>query len=224
MDGSPTRTWRAVFDKHYSALVDEVSSRLDSQLEESVARVTAAERDKAEPRQIGERTPGHSGSPESDLAADAAGASQIAVLELLADGTSPWAGKMVVLSFENNQARVLAVRELNEDELNQRSRSFELDRPARFAPRSIPKIRWSRWRPPGQRYRQPWQMLLGRRRDTAGKKASEKRAGESVSFPAVARQTVVAMLIASGSVASAPLEVLSEAAGMKLELLSAPRL
>ena len=41
-------------------------------------------------------------------------------------------------------------------------------------------------------------------------------------FPVVARQTVVAMLVAVGSVVAAPLELLSEATGMKLEMLSAP--
>jgi hypothetical protein len=216
MEGSPTSTWRALFDRHYSVFVDEVSSRLVSELEEAVGAVAAAERDKAD-RQAESARRITAEALNQALRRMRQAASQSAVLELLADGTAPWADTVVVLSLGNNQARALAVRTLNaaadgiidglidvdaagaiRSAVDSKDPLVALASPAEISPALAAVFRQTG---PGDAPSEPPRAYL---------------------FPVVVRQNVVAMLIASGGVTPAPLEVLSEATGMRLELLSAP--
>jgi hypothetical protein len=215
MDVSPTSAWRAVFDRHYSVLVDDVSSRLVSQLEESVAEVRAAERDKAAHQMENARRTTAEALNQT-LRRMRQAPSQTAVLELLADGTSLWADKMVVLLVENNQARALAARNVNGDEFSIAAvievdtagaiRSAVDSKDPLVALASDAEISTAlaaafRDQDPGENESEPARAYL---------------------FPVVVRQNVIAMLIALGAVVPATLEVLAEATGMRLELLSAP--
>jgi hypothetical protein len=216
MDGSPTSTWRALFDRHYSALVDDVSSRLVSDLEEAVAGVTATERDKAN-RQLESARRTMAEALNQTLRRMRQAPSQSAVLELLADGTAPWADKVVVLSFGNNQARVLAVRGLNVT--GDGVIDVVIDVEAAGAIRSAVDSK-----DPLVALASPAEIsaALAAAFRQNGQGDSESEPARAYLFPVVVRQSIEAMLIASGVVAPAPLEVLSEATGMRLELLSAP--
>jgi hypothetical protein len=134
-------------------------------------------------------------------------------LQLLADGSAPYAQRAVVLMIENNQARSLSVRGSGENEF-----IFPLeDAPAigSAIDSKDPVVALASDReisPP-----------LAAALSAAGSQPDPE--GKAYLFPVVARQKVVAMLVASGDVVPAPLELLCEAAGMKIEVLvpDAPR-
>jgi hypothetical protein len=119
----------------------------------------------------------------------------------------------VVLLIENNQARSLSVRGVKDGTADENALTFALeDAPA------IGSVIESK---------DPV-VALGSDREISARLAAALGIAESQSdpdgkaylFPVVARQKVVAMLVAAGDVVPAPLELICEAAGMKIELLA----
>ncbi|MDQ1469402.1 MAG: hypothetical protein QOJ99_882 [Bryobacterales bacterium] len=206
MDGSAASTWRAVFDKHHSALIDELASRLDSELHAAVSAVTDAERENAA-RQIESARRSTAEALNQTLRRMRLAPSEAAILQLLADATAAWADKLVVLSFENNQARSVGSRNLNGTGF-----SFETDKAG--AIRSVLDSH-----DPMVALASPAEISPSLADAFA---EPDNDSPKAYLFPVLVRQKVVAMLIAVGAVVPAPLELLSEAAGMKLELLTAP--
>jgi hypothetical protein len=190
-------TWREVVDRYHSGLVDELSARLDSDLRDAVSRAVAeARRSQVESLNQVLRRLRTAGEEH--------------ILKLVAEGCAPFAGQLVVLVFESNQARSAAASGLS-------STSLVFD--TTFAPAIVAAIE----------SRDPVVALA-----TAGEISSvladalemtpgAAEAAKAYLFPVVARHTVVAMLVASEIAASAEVELLCEAAGMRLEALaSAP--
>jgi hypothetical protein len=202
-------TWREVVDKHHSALIDELSVRLDSDLREAVAQAAAAERSES--------------SRELKRACDEAGRSRVEsldqilrrlrtaaeeqILPLFAEVCAPYAEQLVVLVFESNQARSVASVGIPNQTL-----LFETG----LAPAILTAID----------SRDPVVALATETEispvlaEVFGMNPSLAPGGKAYLFPIVARHSVVAMLIASGVPVSAPIELLCEAAGMRLEAVA----
>ena len=211
-------TWREIVENHHSSLVDALSRRLDSDVkrlesdrEDAVARVVAAERSQA--------------GTQLALACDQARRSQAEglnqslrrlrqangeehILRTLSESCAPYADMSVVLVFENNQAHATAGHGLEAGGL-----SFDIvsapavvaaidSRDPVVALANDDELSWAL----AQKFR-------GSNDDPSDRNA--------YLFPLTARHSVVAMLIASGSapLISAPIELLCEAAGIRLETL-----
>jgi hypothetical protein len=199
-------TWREVVDQYHSALIDEISVRLDSEVRDAVDRAVAAALAQA----------GAQAAAELKRACEEARRSQVEwlnqflrrlratggerVLDLLAEGCASYAGKLVVLVFESNQARSAAVIGLAEPPL-----SFDIQ----SAPAIVAAID----------SRDPM-VALATEAEISPVLAQAFRPApdhKAYLFPVVARQTVVAMLVASDVAVCAPVELLCEAAGMRFE-------
>jgi len=202
-------TWREVIDRHHSVLIDELSVRLDSDLREAAAQAVAAERSES--------------SRELKRASDEAGRSRVEslnqilrrlrtaaeeqVLPLFAEVCGPYAEQLVVLVFESNQAR-----SVGGVGIPNRTLSFETG----LAPAILAAIDT----------RDPVVALATESEispvlaEALGIDPSLAPGRKAYLFPIVARHSVVAMLIASGVPVSAPVELLCEAAGMRLEAVA----
>src|ERR1022692_121223 len=111
MHESGALTWREVVDRSHSALVDELSVRLDSDLRDAVSEAVAAALAQANAQ----------AALELKQASDEARRAQVEslnqvlrrlrttgqehILELVAEGCASCARHLVVLVFESNQAR-----------------------------------------------------------------------------------------------------------------------
>ncbi len=198
-------TWREVVEKHHIDLMDELSVRLDSDLREAAASVrsqaeealrhaVAAERSQAE----GARRQHVEVLNQALRRLRTTGENQ--VLNLLAESCAPYAERLVVLVFENNQARCAASAGVENADL-----TFDTDS-ARAILTAVDS-------------RDPVIALATDAEISPVLARALVAAADSKAylFPIVARHTVVAMLVASGNPASAPIELLCEAAGMRLE-------
>jgi len=194
-------TWREVVDKYHFGLIDELSVRLDSDLQYAVTEAVAAER-----TQVGDAlkqavAEARRSQVESlnQVLRRLRTTGQEGVLRLVAEGCASFAGQLVVLVFESSQARSAAACGI-EGEI-----SFDTS----SAPAIVAAID----------SRDPVVALS----TDAEISPSLARAFHSAPdakaylFPIVARHSVVAMLAASGVQVSAPIELLCEAAGMRLE-------
>jgi hypothetical protein len=204
-------TWREVVDQYHSALIDEISVRLDSEVRDAADRAVAAALAQA----------GVQAAAELKQACEVARRSQVEwlnqflrrlratggerVLDLLAEGCASYAGKLVVLVFESNQARSASVVGFAEPPL-----SFDIQ----SAPAIVAAID----------SRDPMVALATEAEisPVLAQSFHPARDEKAYLFPVVARQTVVAMLVASDVVVCAPIEVLCEAAGMRFETGAAP--
>jgi hypothetical protein len=196
-------TWREVVEKHHSALVDELSERLDSELRNAVSHAVAVERSQATGLLARACDDARRSQAESlNLALrrlrHATGEEQI--LQLLTEGCALYAERSVVVVFESSQVRVASSQGVEAGSV-----SFDID----SAPAIISAIDG----------RDPIVALATETEISPvlatifSSPADEK----AYLFPISGRLSVVAMLIAPGSVVSAPIELLCEAAGMRLE-------
>src|SRR5271157_1610691 len=108
-----TLTWRDVVEKHQSALLDELTDRLDADVRNAVSRAVDAERSETrgqiaaacdEARRL------QSENLNQTLRRLRQGTSEEQVLELLNEGCGACSGRSVVLVFENSQAYAVAGR------------------------------------------------------------------------------------------------------------------
>jgi len=204
-------SWLEIVEHHHSCLIDELSTRLDSDLRNAVAEAITAERASVD----GQLTLARSEAQmyQAELLNQAlrrlrqAGGEEH-ILQVLSESCASYAHNSVVVVFENNQARCIASYGIAPGPL-----AFEIA----AAPALVTAIET----------RDPVIALM-----TEAELSSElmQRVGvthDGISsqnaylFPLTARQSVVAMLIAWGdtAVVSSTIELLCEAAGMRLETL-----
>jgi hypothetical protein len=185
-------TWREVVDKYHSGLVDELSARLDSDLRDAVSQAVAeARRSQVESLNQVLRRLRTAGEEH--------------VLKLLAEECAPFAARLVVLVFETNQARLAAGSGMETTEIENGGLAFDTS----SAPAIVAAVE----------SRDPVVALsTDAEISPVLAKALRSAPGEKAYlFPIVARHSVMAMLAASGVQVSAPVELLCEAAGMRLE-------
>lgn len=207
-------TWREILEHHHSSMVDEMAARLDSDLQDAVAKAVATERARAE-NQVAlacdQARRSQSESLNQSLRRLRQAANDENVLNILSESCAPYTQCLVVLVFENNQAHVAASRGLDVAGLDAAELAFDIN----CAPAILSAIE----------SRDPLTALaseteispeLAKMFATAG---GGKPAGNAYLFPLIARHSVVAMLVASAGApfVSAPIELLCEAAGMRLE-------
>jgi len=206
MHQSPTLTWREVVDKNHCNLVDELTASLDS--------VFAAQREAENPRLASERERVKLATAESlnqILRRIRQAPSETAVLQMLAEATSAYAERVVVLAIENNPiaapivAHVVARRDAGEGDLT-------FDAAAAAAIAAVIETK------------DPV-VALASASEIPAALADALAANEDrvYLFPLTARQEVVAILLAAGTVYAPALELLCGTAGLTMEILS-PRI
>jgi hypothetical protein len=245
MNGGDALTWREILDKHCSALVDELSARLDSDLEAArgetadrersvaanqlaeaqsaaanelhEARVAAAAElaealgqaairlEKAKEQAARTATIATAESLNQALRRIRQAASQAEVLAILLDSTAPYSARAVVLRVENNQANSLGVRG---------TEAGPMEFPLEAAP-AVSSVCENR--EPVVALASPGELTA----ELAEALSPDDSQGKAYLFAVAARQEAVAVLIATGVSAAVSMELLAEAAGMKLESLEA---
>jgi hypothetical protein len=219
MHESPTLKWREVVDKYHCTLVDELTVSLDS--------VFAAERQAENLRLAAERERVKLATAESlnqILRRIRQASSDTAVLKMLAEATSAYAQRVVLVSIEINSveinsieinhtgnthneniaARVVARRDAGEGDL-----MFDVSGAAAVAAVIDTK--------------DPVVALASASQiPPALVDALAVNGGKVYLFPLISRQEVVAILLAAGTVYAPALELLSGTAGLTMEIL-APR-
>ena len=232
MDQSVALKLRELIGKHSAAMVDELSGHMDSELQAArneaatqaaneVAAEVAAQAAEAMEEAIGqERLHAETEILKARLStAESLNQclrrirqthSEEDALSILPEGTALFAQRAVVLQVENNQAVLLGARGIEKREL-----SFPVQSAA-----AIASVRESR---------DPAVALVSAselsRELAEALAAPDQPSLKAYLFPVVARHEVVALLIACGDpVSAAAIELLSEAAGMKIEALEPPAL
>jgi hypothetical protein len=207
-----TLTWRDLVDKHQSALIDELTVRLDSEFQSALSSAVDAERREAHAqvtRAVDEARRLVSENLNQTLRRLRQSTSEDQILELLNEGSAAWSERSVVLVFENGQAHVVAARGIGATPFPEIA--FETS----GAPAVVSAIET---RDPIVALASDSEVSPALARAVAGR-SDNPLPDKAYLFPVISRQSVVAMLIASGSVSTPPLELLCEAAGMKIETM-----
>ncbi len=225
--------WLQTIDRHHAALAEELTSQLNQEIESRIAKAVSAENDRAavevEKAVAAERARGiaetsRAVSAEGTRAGDEARrrlaeslnqtlrrirqtTAEHETLQLLLEEATFSAQRVVVLLIESNQARIASWRgaRLRGDE--EEAAPIDLREAAAIA--SCVESR-----DPLVALAAPAEIspILATALDSTG-------AAKVYLFPIVARQNTVALMLACGDVTPAPIELLCEAAGMKLESL-----
>jgi hypothetical protein len=212
-------TWREIVENHHSTLVDALSARLDSDLQHAVAEAVATERIRAEAQLAVACVEAKTSQAETlnqSLRRLREATGEEHILRTLCESCAPFADLLVVLVFENNQARVVASRGFESGEF-----SFEIG----AAPAVVSAIE-SHDPVVALGTEAEVSAVLSQRIHAAHGHDSDQNA---YLFPLNARHSTVAMLVALGSSQSnpplsAPIELLCGAAGIRLESLMQPAL
>lgn len=212
-------TWEEIVLNHHSTLVDALSARLDSDVKQAVAEALAAERARAETQLAVACVEAKTSQAEllnQSLRRLREANGEEHILRTLCESCAPFADLLVVLVFENNQARVVASRGFESGEF-----SFEIG----AAPAVVSAIE-SRDPVVALGTEAEVSAVLSQRIHAAHGHESDQNA---YLFPLNARHSTVAMLVALGSSPtnpplSAPIELLCGAAGIRLESLLQPAL
>jgi hypothetical protein len=218
-DPGHSLTWREIVEKHHSTLLDALSTRLDSEVKHAVAEAVAAERVRGENHLALACVEAKTSQAEllnQSLRRLREATGEEHILRTLCESCAPFADLLVVLVFENNQARVVASRGFESGEF-----SFEIG----AAPAVVSAIE-SRDPVVALGTEAEVSAVLSQRIHAAHGHDSDQNA---YLFPLNARQSTVAMLVALGSSPSnpplsAPIELLCGAAGIRLESLLQPAL
>lgn len=199
MHDAAALSWREIVDRHHSALIDELTSQIDSEVRDAVSQAVARERSQRV-SQV---------ESLNQVLRRLRVASETELPRLLADGCSAFAEHLVVLLFESNQARGVASHGIPAGDV-----LFEIA----LAPAIVAAID----------SRDPM-VVLAADSEISPQLAQlfqggepDARARKAYLFPVLARHTVVAMLVASEDAASPQIELLCEAAGMRLESPGTP--
>ena len=209
--------------RHNAALVDELAGHLDSELEQARTGAAAAAAEQERLRSAVEIELAREGAIRDTRLAVAESFNQTLrrirqvpteaeALGIVLESTAPYAAKAVVLEVENNQARSAGVRGSETCEF-----AFSLDTAAAVA--SVCETREPLVVLASEKELSP-ELASALTFDSAGGDSAQK----AYLFPVVARHEVIAVLVVSAEPATAPLipsalELLSEAAGMKIEAL-----
>jgi hypothetical protein len=218
-DSDNNLTWEEIVLNHHSSLIDALSARLDSDVKRAVAEALAAERVRAETQLAVACVEAKTSQAETlnqSLRRLREANGEEHILRTLCESCAPFADLLVVLVFENNQARVVASRGFESGEF-----SFEIG----AAPAVVSAIE----------SRDPV-IALGTEAEVSAVLSQKIHAAHghdsdqnAYLFPLNARHSTVAMLVALGSSPanpplSAPIELLCGAAGIRLESLLQPAL
>ena len=189
--------WREVVERYHSRLIDELSMSLDSERREAAELGAAGERAQATAQveclnQVLRRLRG--AGPEQ-------------VLPLLAEVCGPYAGKLVVLVFESGQSSGNVARAAASAGLSIENVCFE----TAAAPAVVAAIE--------SRDRVVALATPGELSPVLAEAFGAEDDRKAYLFPIVARHSVVAMVVTSEGRSSAQIELLCEAAGMRLEAM-----
>lgn len=212
-DSKPASKWRGIADQHHAALLADLTSAVDAQLSEAVTAAVTEERRLGDARTDAAKTQTReetlertrrsvSDSLNQTLRRLRQVPSQAGVLKLLVEASSPWAKSAAILVIEAAEARPLASRN---PELENLPPAIALDDAAAI-------------------------NAVVETTDPITAIASPSELGESLSatfgpetkchlFPVSVRGSVSAVFIATGELVTGALELLTEAAGMRLEAL-----
>src|SRR6185312_12935851 len=195
--------WREVMEKHYSALVDELGTRIDSDWQRAMNEAVAAERLAVEAqtrRACDDARRTQAEALNQALRGIRTGPADH-VLKLLGEECARFAERLVVLVFESNQGGENQARAAAGVEVE----NFDVE----TAPAMMAAIE----------SRDPVVAIATAAQVSPALASALEAAGDGKAylFPVVARQSVMAMLAASGVEVSAPIELLCGAAGMGLE-------
>lgn len=204
-------TWREIVDHHHSRLVDELSGRLDSDLRTAVANALAAERHRAEGQltQACEQTrAAQAESLNQSLRRLRQAAREQNIFDTLSESCAAHTESVVVLVFERGQAHVTANHGVDVSGL-----SFDI-----ASASAVVSAIESRDPLVAIVSESELSPTLARALSDADGEDSDRKA---YLFPVISRHSVVAMLLASSvkPLHTAPIELLCEAAGMRLETL-----
>ncbi|MDP9054659.1 MAG: hypothetical protein M3N93_10220 [Acidobacteriota bacterium] len=190
---------REVVEKHQSALVAELKERFDAEVRQSISRALAEERLAANTRLVKACEAAKTSQLESlnqlVRRLRSSGASDIP--GLLAEGLASYARKLVVLTIENGQAHApggvvdVASSPAIASAIESRDPVVALATPSEISP-------------------------LVARLLHDGEDATDRKA---YLFPLAVRQSVVAMVVALNVEQAAPVEMVCEVAGLRLEAL-----
>jgi hypothetical protein len=209
------RSWREVADHHHAALVSELATAFDGQLNDAVAEAVADERRQGDTRLETARASAREETLErtrrsvSDdlnqaLRRIRQSPAQGGVLELLAEASAAWANSAAVVALDEDgqTARVVASRSLD------LASNLEIALTEAAALKSVAENS------------EPVTALASHAQ--LSEKLSEPLGPDNRChlLPITRRDTVAGILIASGDVVPGALELLTEAAGMRLEVLS----
>ncbi|MCU1330644.1 MAG: hypothetical protein JWN34_6014 [Bryobacterales bacterium] len=212
------RSWREVADHHHAALVSELALAFDSQLNGAVSEAVAEERRRGDARAESARTLARSETQEharrtvSDdlnqaLRRVRQTPSKGGVLALLAEASSAWANSAAVLSIgeDGDTAQIAASRNLN---LGNEPEAISLDDAT--ALQSVIDTG-----DPVTCLASPSQLSTSLSEAFGSDKKCQL-------LPVTVRGRVAVILLAADDVVTGALELLTEAAGMRLEVLDLP--
>jgi len=235
-DGSAPE-WRQTIDRHHAALVEDLTAQLDAEIESSIVRAVSDERKRNDDER--KRIDDERARADAELATavmeERTRASEAArrrlseslnqtlrrirqtsaeheTLQLLLEDSASCAERAVVVLIENNQARIAAWRAAalrGDDEDNAPIDLAEAAAIASCVESRDPLVALAA---PGEISPILASALNG----------TDAATGKVYLFPITVRQNTLALLLASGEVVPAPLELLCEGVGMKLESLDAP--
>jgi hypothetical protein len=204
--------WREIIGKHQSAMVDELSARLALDLDQAILTALNAERSQSSrvlAKACDEARRAHSESLNQALRRLRLATSENQTLQLLAETCAPWAERFIVLVFNSGRAHSAGGEEL----------VFELAE----APAVTSAIEA---RDPLVTVISAGQLspilaaALNRPEDHED--LSNEGPGKAWLFPLISRHAAVAMVVISGQIEPSPVELLCEAAAMRLESFAAP--
>jgi hypothetical protein len=212
-------TWREVVDKHHASLVTELSIRLESELNAAVSNAItgaiAEERSKAHEHVTLACKEARISQVESlnQVLRRLRSAGESEVLDLLARGAAAnCAAHVVVLVFENNHARIAAHQGVaitpGDSAIDNGLKIEDIPAILNAVESKDPVVALAT----ASEVSSDLARMLN---------ASSSAIQKAYLFPILVRQSVMAMLVASGVQLSAPLELLCEAAGMRLESVTA---
>lgn len=225
MPDESTPAWRQTLDRHQAALVDALAGQVNAEIESSVQRAvsTALESERAAASAATAAATASAAASASDEARRKLSeqlnqtlrrirqvSAEHEALQLLLEDSAFAADRAVVLLVESNQASVAAWRGMALRDEAEDNAPIELAEAAALASCVETKDPVVAIATPGE-----ISSLLANALSAAG-------TDRVYLFPVTARQNTVAVLLAVGSVKAAPLELLCEAVGMKLDGLEVP--
>lgn len=222
-DGSAP-LWRQTLDRHHTSVADELGAQWDAEIASSIAQAVSdavsEERDRAESQLenalADERTHTTTSVTEQTLRRVSESLNQTLrrirqtsaeheTLQLLLEESAAYSGSAVVVLIENHQGTIAAWRGMT---LRDEEEAAPIDLHEAAALASCAETR------------DPLVALSAPGEISAVLATAIGKGGEKVYlFPVTVRQITVALMAASGEVIPAPIELLCEAAGMKLEAL-----
>jgi hypothetical protein len=213
-DGDAGPSWRDIVSKHQSAMVEDLALHLASDLRDAIATAITGERTQSSAqvaRACDEARRAHSESLNQTLRRLRSATSAQKTFQLLNECCAPYAERSVVLVFEEGRAFIAAA-----NGISQTIHPGQGSEPA-FPLAQAPAIGSA------IETRDPIVTIASGDQISPELAAAFGGGGDSDGyekawlFPLLSRQAVAAMFVGSGTVDPAPVELLCEAAAMRLE-------